>query len=298
MLPDPQAPKRNRRRTAVLLAAVMMAILGLWSLGLGWPIVMVFAFCAFGAVLFRHLRSGRAWRRRARAAANIPSHWDARLAELVAYYRELGPTERERFRTMVAVFLAEVPVCGAGCSIDEDDRLLVAAGAVIPIFGFPAFEYRSVREVLIRPRDFDPGFGATPDPLLPAQAAAGGMTGHGGVFDAVVVLVRERLRRGFSVADDGRNVAIHEFAHQVDKDYVEEVAVSSSEDERGDAWLEAARRELRGAHSNRDRLLRDYGYSNEHEFFAVASEYFFERPDAMQRRRPELYKLLAQLYRQ
>jgi hypothetical protein len=107
---------------------------------------------------------------------------------------------------------------------------------------------------------------------------------------------------GASIADDGRNVAIHEFAHQLDQEKgFANGAPLLGRRERYSRWSrvlgdEFARLRER-AFTMQPSLLSDYGATNPAEFFAVASEVFFEQPGPMAAQHPELYRELCDLYR-
>jgi hypothetical protein len=212
----------------------------------------------------------------------------------VAFYRRLPPDGRERFERMTSVFLAETPITGAGIEVDDEVRVLVAAGAVIPVFALPRGEYDRLREVVIQPRRFDSSFGyddLTERPTL-------GMVGNrGGAFHGVMVLSKEDLLEGFAPhAEPGpHNVAIHEFAHLVDQadGWVDGVPPGLAGEARR-AWLDVVQRELdRRGRSD----ISAYGLSSREEFFPVVSEYFFGDPDRLRRKHPELYEMLRAIYR-
>ena len=91
-------------------------------------------------------------RRRATALAeDFPTVWRQVLTERVAFYLSLTEHEKARFEKQVQVFLADTRITGVHTQVDDTIRLLVAASALIPVFGFPDWEYRNLGEVLIVP---------------------------------------------------------------------------------------------------------------------------------------------------
>ena len=102
--------------------------------------------------------------------------------------------------------------------------------------------------------------------------------------------------------NDGHNVVFHEFAHALDfNDHVADGTPPLGSREQFDRWVEVMTQhyeELLDSRQRRRSVLRAYGATNPAEFFAVATEAFFEKPRSMQRKLPELYDVLKDYYRQ
>jgi hypothetical protein len=255
----------------------------------GWlPAVLV-----IGAAAYLFLT--RKFRRRARLARrSFPEAWRQILRDRVAFYNALPQSERARFEEEVATFLDEKRITGVKTRVDDETRLLVAASAVIPIFGFPEWEYDRLAEVLLYPSSFN-------DEMSFDDAARKnilGMVGASGALNRIMILSKPDLARGFSLPADKQNVGIHEFAHVVDGADGEFDGVPAGvAPESVEPWLRLMRVEMERIDSG-DSILRRYGATNEAEFFAVAAEAFFERPTALAERHPELYALLEQIFQQ
>lgn len=344
MIPTPQRVRGNRRWSAVLAIVVAAAIAGVgFSVALG-PVVagvMLAVGCAAGAMLYRYgTRLMR--RRKAIARRGLADDLAVILDRRVPYYRGLDAETKERFRLLAAIFLDETAITGAGCEIDDAVRVLVAASAVIPILGFPDWEYSTLREVLVKPGEFVARRRESDedvDPLL-------GMVDHsGGTFHGTLILSKEDLVRGFSRARDKSNVGIHEFAHLVDEgdgeidgipaylprehirdwmgmvsrqlDLREQTHKARQRDEdrrrygpESDDWddqqpsgeqespMAADQPEDSGQPDEDWFDMPAYAFTNEQEFFAVATEYFFEAPRQLASRHPKLYEMLRQTFRQ
>jgi hypothetical protein len=97
-------------------------------------------------------------RRRALLSLPFPATWEAVLQRDVVFFRALDAPEQRRFRQYVQVFLGEKCVTGVGARLDATTRVLVAASASIPIFGFPDWEWDQINEVLVYPNRFDHEF--------------------------------------------------------------------------------------------------------------------------------------------
>jgi Mlc titration factor MtfA (ptsG expression regulator) len=127
--------------------------------------------------------------------------------------------------------------------------------------------------------------------------------GHTGSRLGVLVLAWDAVHRGAAAPDDGKNLVLHEFAHQLDfEDHSADGTPAL--DTRGDylAWARVMSAEfnaLRAAsHTGEPTLLDQYGAKNPPEFFAVVTEAFFEQPRALKRKHPALFAQLQRFYRQ
>jgi len=237
--------------------------------------------------------STRRRRRRARVLAQpFPAEWEAVLQRYVVFFRALSPELQQRFRRDLQVFLDETRVTGVGTEVDVTTRVLAGASAIIPVFGHPEWEWREISEILIRPGRFDM------DPTDTAgDANVLGMVGTG-AMNRIMILSKPDLLRGFKNPSDKQNVGLHEFAHLVDKSdgRIDGIPGVGLDRETIGPWVDLVRRkmqEIRDGESD----LRDYALTNEAEFFAVATEAFFERPDAMQARHPDLYAAMEKIFR-
>ncbi|MFO0797660.1 MAG: zinc-dependent peptidase [Gemmataceae bacterium] len=286
MLVTPVIDRHNRRHAVnVAVGAALAGAL------LGWVFPPLFALLAFAPAAYWLVR--RPVRRRLAVAARpFPPAWQAVLDRRVRYYRALDDAGKARFRGMVAVFLDEVRVTGVRAEVDDTVRVLVAAGAVIPVFGFDDWEYRRLGEVLVYPGTFD-------DKYQTDTAAAPNILGLTGLghLRGVVVLSKPALLAGFADEPGPGNVGVHEFAHLVEQRAAEGGLPPEVPVEAARQWVGYVAREL--AHpANRRAGISDYAYTNEHEFFAVLSEYFFGSPARLKAKAPGLYDLLRKLFHQ
>ena len=114
-----------------------------------------------------------------------------------------------------------------------------------------------------------------------------------------MILAKPDLLAGFRNPADKRNVGVHEFAHLVDKSDGAIDGLPSVGLERSaiGPWIDLVRRKMEEMRRG-DSDINPYGLTNEAEFFAVATEYFFERPGVLQRKHPELYEMMEQVFNQ
>lgn len=243
-----------------------------------------------------------AWRRARLTARPFPSAWRAILRRRMPLYQRLPVPLQRQLQRHVQVFVASVPFIGCrGQLITDEVRVLVAAQAALLLLGRPAGRFRGLRQVLVYPGAF-----VVERPLT----EAGGI-----VQDARRVLVGESWQQGqlilswddvlagAAVPDDGHNVVIHEFAHQLDQENgpANGAPFLGRRDgyRRWAATLGAAFDTLRAqvARGEEPGLIDPYGAGNAGEFFAVVSELFFERPAELARQHPALYVEFSNYYR-
>ena len=222
-------------------------------------------------------------RRRGILAQPFPAEWEAILQREVVFFRALDPEQQKRFRRELQVFLGEKRITGIKLELDTTTRVLTAASAIIPIFGFPEWEWDQISEILVYPDRFDREFafeGGT-------QRHTTGMVGTGA------------LNRLMILSKPDRNVGLHEFAHLVDKSdgRIDGLPAVGLERAAIGPWIELVRRKMEEMRRG-DSDINPYGLTNEAEFFAVTTEYFFERPGVMERKHPELYAMLSRVFNQ
>jgi MtfA peptidase len=296
VIPSPARIRATRRwaagEAAVVACLLLLVVVALSPTLAGGAVAIALAVIS---AMFIYRRETRIVRRRlALMSQPFPQEWDAFLRTHIPYYARLHDAERQRFQHLVRIFLAEKPIHGIGCVVDDECRLLVAASAIIPVFAFPAWEYLTLRKVLIRPEPFDAAF--RDQNLTPTMAL--GMVGATGLFDGVMILSLPDLLAGFSADAGKHHVGIHEFAHLIDQNdgHIDGIPASVPR-ECVRPWTTLVHEHLlqnAGSQSG----IPAYGYTNEAEFFAVVSEYFFQSPDELARRNPALYALLQRIFAQ
>ena len=219
--------------------------------------------------------------------------WSAFLNDKVAFYRTLSNEDKRIFEERARLFLETTSVEAGQIEVTDEDKLLVAASAVIPVWGFPDWHYFNVQKVFLLPASFNERFECgQPDSLITGMVGTGPMAGK-------LALSQPALHQGFSNTKDKHNVGIHEFVHLVDMadgdcdgfpERLKKFAYSIP-------WFELVEQKISSIENN-DSNIRDYGATNKAEFLAVASEYFFERPKMMKQKHPKLYQVLSDFYQQ
>ena len=215
------------------------------------------------------------------------------LLSSVAFYKALNDVDRTRFEQNCALFIDATDFIGHRTEVNDQDKLLVAAGSVILAWGFERWAYVKVGTVylLASTEDF-------PDTGSSEFMAVQGMVGNGHLTGKMI-LSKAALHYGFSNSRDKLNVALHEFAHLIDM--ADHEVDGLPEEIVGQAfivpWLSLVEQEISKIERG-DSNIRAYGAVNRAEFFAVVTEYFFERPEMLKRKSPELYDLLERFYQQ
>ena len=289
--------ERAVRHTARVFAIVTLVVSVLLAVGftkagvpawLCFPLSLLIAFLVYSGMT-RKIR-----RRRRILAQPFPTEWEEILQREVVFFRALEPEDQARFRRDLQVFLGEKMITGIGFDLDTTTLVLTAASAVIPIFGFPDWEWDQISEVLVYPNRFDQDYafdGGTQQNTL-------GMVGTG-ALNRLMILSKPDLLAGFRNATDKRNVGVHEFAHLVDKSdgTIDGLPGVGLDRAAIGPWIELVRRKMEEIRRN-DSDINPYGLTNEAEFFAVACEYFFERPGLMEHKHPELFAMLSKIFSQ
>ena len=224
----------------------------------------------------------------------LPENYKELLNDYVKFYRQLDEEGKERFEERVEHFLSAVQITGVNALVEDIDRLLIAAGAIIPVYTIPDWQYINLHEILLYPGAFNEDFdqGGSDRPIA-------GMVGTG-VMQHVMIITKWQLRQGFINNHDAHNTAIHEFVHLIDKmdgtmDGVPEIILERKYVPQWKQLMDTTIVQMKNYGSDID--IDMYGSTNPTEFFAVISEYFFERPDLLKANHPELYEMLERIYK-
>ena len=264
-------------------------------------------FCALVLLLVLWLWGQPFWvaRRRERLRQQpFPARWRRILRRRVPLVRRLPADLQLRLKQHMQVFIAEKPFIGcAGLKITTEMRVVIAAQACLLILNRPVGYFRSLRQILVYPGAFvvqrTEGDGSG---LLHERRRA--LSGESW-SEGQIILSWQDCLDGAADPDDGQNVVIHEFAHQLDQENGNANGApprgrreAGHDAQRWSAVFHAAyarlRREARNGEAG---VLNSYGAHSPAEFFAVASEVFFERPQALAQDYPELYRELSGYYR-
>jgi Mlc titration factor MtfA (ptsG expression regulator) len=251
-------------------------------------------------MIFRFLKLRKRHRLRARP---FPSAWKSIITRNVHVYRRLPPAEQRELLGHIQIFLSEKHFEGCGgLELTDEIRVTIAAQACLLLLHRETDYYPELTSILVYPSAYI----AHEDRYLGDniwEQGEDGRLGHTGRRMGSLVLAWDEAKRGGTDPADGRNLVLHEFAHQLDfEDSQTDGAPALSTRNEYRAWARVMSREFealqRADEAGTPTLLDTYGATNPAEFFAVTTEAFFERPRALRAKQPELYAELAHFYRQ
>jgi len=223
----------------------------------------------------------------------FPIDWRIILKRDVSFYNSLSEEEKNRFEYKVQEFLLNCRITGIETRVDTTDKVLVASSAVIPIFEFGDWKYSNIHEVLLYPSRFNEKFETEG-----SDRRISGMVG-GGYMEGIMILSKQALKHGFKNESDKKNTAIHEFVHLIDKTdgSIDGIPSLLLEKQYSIPWIDLISKKIDEIYDG-ESGINPYGGTNRAEFFAVVSEYFFERPKLLKRNHPNLYNLLERIFKQ
>jgi len=219
----------------------------------------------------------------------------------VALYGQLGEAEQAKLRDDLRVFVAERYWEGcAGLTVTDEMKVTIAAQACLLVLNIEHDYFSRVPSILVYPSSYRVPTGRRgPDGSVNPDSGRLGEAWYRGP----VILAWDSVLRGGMDGHDGQNVVLHEFAHQLDflDGYADGTPPLSSR-EAYRKWHEVMTAEyqrlVQESEYGRARVLDAYGATNPAEFFAVATEAFFEKPLSLRQRHPALYEVLRDYYRQ
>ncbi|MBI9052843.1 MAG: zinc-dependent peptidase [Bacteroidales bacterium] len=255
-----------------------------------FAILIILCIILFLIFLGKKLKKRTTWRK---PSKKIPENWKKTLLENVSFYKSLAPEEKLLFEFKVQEFILNIRITGVNTSVVESDKILVAASAIIPIFAFPEWKYFNLKEVLLYPSLFNENFDTDGE-----NRSIAGMVGTG-YMEGKMILSKQALHLGFRNESDKKNTAIHEFVHLIDKadgntDGIPELLLDKQYTL---PWIDLIQKKIEDIYEG-ESDINPYGATNKTEFFAVISEYFFERPKLLKQKHPKLYLLLEEIFNQ
>ena len=259
------------------------------------PGIIAFLFALIALLLYLNSRHQRKKELRKAMKRVFPVDWQNSLREKVLFYSKLDLEDKQLFEKRIQLFLATKIVKGIDVDIDDTIKLMVAASAVIPTFAFPDYDYPNVHTVLIYPNSFDEKFQT--QRYEGHREIISGMVGSS-FQNGTVILSKPDLIRAFDGLPHKENVGIHEFVHLLDKDDgsidgIPQILINHAF---VGPWLHEIKNEIKRIESGKSDI-NPYAITNNAEFLAVVSEYFFDNPEKFRRRHPELYNFLSQAFK-
>lgn len=224
--------------------------------------------------------------------------WLALLDQQFVHWRLLTTDEVERMKVLVAAFFHGTRWEPAnGFTLTDDIKVLIAAQAAMLLLGLEIDDYPQLTSVIVHPSTV----------RLHGTYSAGGSVVASGTqsllgqahYRGPVVLSWRAARRGARLPDAGENVVYHEFAHQLDMlDGITDGTPPLGDEAARQRWVEVCTTAYDTVRAEGSPVLRPYAGTNPAEFFAVATEVFFNRPVELFEYEPALYAELCGFYHQ
>ncbi|WP_341529445.1 M90 family metallopeptidase [Nostoc sp. UHCC 0302] len=231
---------------------------------------------------------------------SFPPLWNATIENNLPIYLQLSPDERRRLQGHIQVFLREKQFIGCqGVQVTEEMKLTIASVACLLLLNERGEYFSRLRSILIYPSTyFVKQTIATSNYVVEERREA--RLGESWTKDQVI-LSWEQVQRDTHNWQDGHNVVLHEFAHQLDQEdgKAEGVPILQRKSDYS-IWARVMTEEYKQLCDDVQRgvktVIDSYGATNPAEFFAVATETFFEKPQQLLNKHPALYELLQDYY--
>lgn len=237
-------------------------------------------------------------RRRKLRATPPPPTWLPILEKTLPMIVKMSAAHKKQLFSYMQVFIFETNFEGCGgLELTEEIKVTIAAQACMLLLGRETRVYPKLKTILVYPHTYQGGRKGVLGGDNGASARLGESWNCG-----VVVLSWNSVKGGASNFEDGHNVTFHEFAHQLDQaDGVADGAPILEERTAYPTWAHVFTREYKElvskARRGRKSTMDRYGATNAAEFFAVATETFFEKPRQLKKKHPELYEELQYYYK-
>ena len=231
--------------------------------------------------------------------SEFPDHWKEVLKKDFPLYNKLPNEIRDKLHSYINVFMEEksFEACGSLDELTEEMCITIAAQACLLLVNGRCGFYDKLTTILVYPDMYSAGSQQNKDGTIGKSGSRLGESWEKGT----VILSWKHSLRGPAIANDGQNLVIHEFAHQLDqwdgaadgaplKGFVNEHKDWSKN------FQEAYDKHGKLLKAGRKLVIDAYGATNPAEFFAVSTETFFEKPRKLSKRYPDIYEELKNFY--
>jgi len=218
----------------------------------------------------------------------FPSQWDQILKKRIPLFKKMPLELQAQLKKHIQIFIAEKEFIGKNFIITDEVKVILSAQACLLLLNRKTYYLQELRKIIVVPSTW-----WCDDNKIEVAGSSSS--------DGEVTVSWNDTLNGVLNDTDGNNVAIHEFAHQLDLETGKTDGTPLlSEYENIKSWSSILKEELKKlklfSKKGFPTLIGEYGATNEEEFFAVASEVFFEQPGEMRKQHPDLYKQLKCLY--
>jgi MtfA peptidase len=230
----------------------------------------------------------------------FPDEWEKILRKNVSLYGFLPDALREQLHNDIKIFITEKHFEGLdGLELTDEIKVTIAAEASMLLLNRKNSDYPKLSSILVYPSAYVTKQSTTVGGGVYTEGQTvrlGESWQHGSV-----VLAWDNVKQGAVNSQDGHNVVLHEFAHQLDQeDGIADGAPILEKRSSYTTWARIMSREYEHLRSNvehhKKSVMDKYGATNPAEFFAVATETFFEKPKQLKKKAPDLYAELKGFY--
>jgi Mlc titration factor MtfA (ptsG expression regulator) len=228
----------------------------------------------------------------------LDPNWIQIIEKQVSLYTILPDALRTELHGHIQVFLNDKEFIGQGITITDEIKLTIAANACILLLQGSNRIFPDFTSIIVYP-----------DTYVATQTKQDGLAEHQEYSTRAgeswvrgpIVLSWKDVVKGSQHLRDGHNVVLHEFAHKLDEqnNIMDGLPLLKDKSDYAE-WTKVLRKEyadlIKRSKRNKNSVLDEYGTVSPPEFFAVATESFFEKPKRMQRKLPDLYKQLQKFY--
>ncbi len=232
----------------------------------------------------------------------FPEEWEILLAKDLALWNSFDEDEKAKLRDDIRIFSHERTWEGCGgIELSMEMKVLIAAQACLMTLGRTVDAWDSIRSILVYPDAYKAPFTNYDEGGI-VRVGKDDREGESWSSGYIILSWKDAYEGGFLA--EGRNLVIHEFAHQVDLLTFLETAIPRKEDIAIYEWWEEVTYDSFTSFVKRfdagldDPALDSYGATNEAEFFAVAAESFFETPKLLKSHHRNLYAVLSEYFNQ
>jgi len=230
----------------------------------------------------------------------FPEHWENIMKEKIQLYRHFPDNLKDQLHDDIKIFLDEKKFEGCGgLEVTEEMKVIIGAEACMLLLNRENKDFPTLKTILIYPHPYVArNFGKIGNQYVNKPSVRSGESWTRGE----VVLAWDYVEHGAVNGKDGQNVVLHEFAHQLDQeDGVADGAPILEKTSRYASWGRVLSKEFSELQEkikkHKKTLINSYGATNPAEFFAVATETFFEKAWQMKKKEPELYDELKNYYK-
>jgi hypothetical protein len=239
------------------------------------------------------------WRDRRITGRPFPGAWKSLLQKALPFLHRMRAEETKQLEENIQRFLAKKQFHGCGgLAITDEIRITIAAQACLLLLNRKTAVYPRLQHILVYPDAFVSNHADfNEDGTIDADR--NGLLGESWHYGKVI-LSWDDVQRGIANIHDGHNVVLHEFSHQLDSESGSANGAPLLHSNSYTAWAQILSEEFEELNDDfeqqQESVMDYYGATNPAEFFAVATETFFEKPRQLRDKHPQLFGALKAYY--